>query len=130
MIRNYLAPERDAGAQEEAAALVMLAELLGGNGATSVLGRKLQFETQVAIYTSAFYRGTNYDDTSFGLVIVPVPGVSLQEAEDALDTAVAEFMAEGIDRGAVRADQVADAADRDLRRRIRSRVWPVAMARR
>lgn len=97
VIRTYLAPERDPGAQEEAAALEILSELLGGNGATSVLGRKLQFEEQVAIYTSAFYQGLSYDDTTFGLAIVPVPGVSLQEAEAALDRAVAEFMTEGVD---------------------------------
>jgi len=97
VIRTYLAPERDAGAQEQAAALTMLARLLGGNGATSVLGQKLQFQQQKAIYTSAFYSGLSYDDTSFGLVIVPVPGVSLQEAEDAMDAAVAEFIAEGVD---------------------------------
>jgi len=97
VIRTYLAPERDPGAQQQAAALVMLAELLGGNGATSVLGRKLQFERQTAIYTSAFYQGLSHDDTTFGLVIVPVPGVSLREAEDALDRAVAEFLEEGVD---------------------------------
>ena len=97
VIRSYLAPERDAGAQTEAAALTLLAELLGGNGATSVLGQKLQFEKQTAIYTSAFYSGLSYDDTTFGLVIVPVPGVSLQDAEDQLDAAVAEFMRDGID---------------------------------
>ena len=49
VIRTYLAPERDPGAQEEAAALEILSELLGGNGATSVLGRKLQFEEQVTL---------------------------------------------------------------------------------
>jgi len=97
VIRTYLAPERDSGAQQKAAALTMLAELLGGNGATSVLGQKLQFENQTAIYTSAFYRGLSYDDTTFGLVIVPVPGVSLTEAETALDNAVAAFLKDGVD---------------------------------
>ncbi|MDU8911337.1 pitrilysin family protein [Aestuariicoccus sp. MJ-SS9] len=96
VIRTYLAPERDPGAQETAAALVMLSEILGG-GQTSVLNRKLQFEKQKAVYTSAFYSGVSLDDTSFGLVIVPSQGVSLQEAEDALDTAVAEFLEEGVD---------------------------------
>lgn len=97
VIRSYLAPERDPGAQEEAAALVMLAELLGGKGATSVLGQKLEFEAKKAIFTSAFYSGVSYDDTTFGLIIAPVPGVSLAEAEAALDTAIAEFMEEGVD---------------------------------
>jgi zinc protease len=97
VIRTYLAPERDAGAQEEAAALTLLAEILGGSNATSVLGQKLQFETQTSIYTAAFYSDVSLDDTTFGLVIVPAEGVTLAEAEDALDEAIAEFMAEGVD---------------------------------
>lgn len=96
VIRSYLAPERDPGAQEKAAALSLLSEVLGG-GQTSVLSKKLQFDTQTAVYAGAFYRGLSYDDTSFGLIIVPSEGVPLQEAEDALDQAVAEFLEEGID---------------------------------
>jgi zinc protease len=95
--RTYLAPERDPGAQEKAAALTYLAEILGGSGATSVLGRKLQFETQTAIYTAAYYDGTSLDDGTFGLAVVPAEGVSLAEAEAAMDKAVAEFLDEGID---------------------------------
>ncbi|MEY8119286.1 M16 family metallopeptidase [Falsihalocynthiibacter sp. BN13B15] len=97
VMRTYLAPERNAGAQKNAAALVMLSEILGGTGATSVLGKKLQFDTKNAIYVSAFYEGMSLDETTFGLVMVPVPGVSLDEAEDLLDTAVAEFISEGVD---------------------------------
>lgn len=97
VVRTYLAPERNPGAQEEAAALAILAELLGGNSATSVLGRKLQFEEKKAVYASAFYQGLSLDHGTFALFIVPLPGMSLQEAEDALDQAVAEFMEDGID---------------------------------
>jgi zinc protease len=97
VVRTYLAPERDAGDQREAAALLLLAEVLGGSGQTSVLARKLQFDTQTAVYTSAFYSGTSLDDTTFGLVIVPSEGVGLAEAEAALDRAVAEFLEEGVD---------------------------------
>jgi zinc protease len=100
--RTYLAQERDSGAQEEAAALTILAQLLGGSNFTSVLNNKLQFEDQKAVYTSAFYTGMSLDATTFGLVIVPAEGVSLQEGEDALDQAVAEFIEEGVD-----ADQLA-----------------------
>jgi zinc protease len=57
VVRTYLAPERDPGDQQEAAALTLLAEVLGGTGATSVLGNKLEFEDPVSIYTSAFYSG-------------------------------------------------------------------------
>ena len=91
-----MAPERDPGAQEEAAALTILAEVLGG-GQTSVLTQKLQFEQQKAVYTTAYYGGTSYDDTAFGLVIVPAPGVTLEEAEEALDATLAQFMEDGVD---------------------------------
>ena len=61
------------------------------------MGKALEFETQKAVYTSAFYSGTSYDDTSFGLVIVPAPGRSLPEAEADLDAVLARFMEEGPD---------------------------------
>ncbi|WP_299951764.1 pitrilysin family protein [uncultured Ruegeria sp.] len=93
--RSYLAPERDAGEQEKAAALFLLAELLGGS-TTSYLNEKLQFEQQKVVYTGAFYRGVSLDDTTFDLIVVPAEGVSLQEAEDAMDQAVADFIAEGV----------------------------------
>ncbi|EEE37900.1 peptidase, M16 family [Rhodobacteraceae bacterium KLH11] len=95
--RSYLAPERDAGAQEKAAALFLLAELLGGS-TTSYLNEKLQFDQQVAVYAGAFYRGVSLDDTTFDLLVVPAEGVSLQEAEDAMDAAVADFIAEGVNQ--------------------------------
>ncbi len=93
--RSYLAPERDAGAQEKAAALFLLAELLGGS-TTSYLNEKLQFEQQLVVYTGAFYRGVSLDDTTFDLIVVPAEGVSLQEAEDAMDQVVSDFIAEGV----------------------------------
>ena len=97
VVRTYLAPERDSGDQETAAALALLADVLGGSSATSVMGQALELENPKAVYTSAFYRGLNYDDTTFGLVIVPTPDVSLQEAEDAMDAVVAQFIEDGVD---------------------------------
>lgn len=111
--RSYLAPERDAGDQVTAARLELLAAVLGGDGATSVLGRKLQFETQVALFAGASYDGISLDDTTFSLVIAPRPGVTMQQAEDALDQAIAEFMEQGVDpeqfariKMELRADQI------------------------
>lgn len=97
VIRSYLAPERNPGNQQEAAALTVLAEVLGGNPATSVLGRKLQFDSQIALSTGAFYDGTSVDPQTFGLYVVPAPGVSLAEGEAALDAALVEFLAGRID---------------------------------
>lgn len=94
--RSYIAPERDSGAQEKAAALVLLAELLGG-GTTAFLTEKLQFDTQVAVYSGAFYNPTMLDRTSFDVVVVPAAGVSLEEAEQAMDNALAAFMTTGVD---------------------------------
>lgn len=97
VIRSYLAPERDSDAQEEAAALVLLAELLGGSSFTSVLSSKLMFDDPVSIYVTAGYGGQSLDDTTFGLINVPAPGVSLEQAEADLDAAIVEFMDEGVD---------------------------------
>ncbi|QPM91648.1 M16 family metallopeptidase [Pseudooceanicola algae] len=94
--RTYLAPERDSGAQEEAAALVMLSQLLGG-GQTGYLTEKLVLEQKIAVYTSAYYSATSLDDTVFGTYVVPAPGTSLEEAEAAMDAALASFVEEGVD---------------------------------
>ena len=94
--RNYLAPERDPGDQSTAAALSLLADILGG-GQTSVLTQKLQFETSTAVYSAAFYDGLSLDDSNFGFVVVPSADVTLQAAEDALDQALAGFLETGVD---------------------------------
>ncbi|MCA0041883.1 M16 family metallopeptidase [Celeribacter litoreus] len=97
IMRTYLAQERDPGAQEEAAALVFLAELLGGNSTTSYLAQKLAFEDPKAIYVGAYYDGTSIDDGTFGLIMVPTPELSLEEAEAALDATLASFLEDGVD---------------------------------
>jgi zinc protease len=97
VMRSYLAPERDPGDQAEAAALVFLAELLGGSGPTSLMGRTLQFKEKTALYTSAFYEGISLDDTTFSLIVMPVPDRSLEEAEADMDRMIATFLAEGVD---------------------------------
>ncbi|OED48501.1 zinc protease [Rhodobacteraceae bacterium (ex Bugula neritina AB1)] len=94
--RSYLAPERDSGDQQKAAALFLLAELLGG-GNTSFLANALQFDQQVAVYSGAFYSGSTLDDTAFTLLIVPAEGTSMEQAEAALDSTIARFLEEGVD---------------------------------
>jgi zinc protease len=101
VFRTYLAPERNPGDQKEAAALTILAELLGGSGQTSVLPRALQFDSQIAVYSTAFYDGTSIDTATFGLIVVPAPGVSLAEAEAAMDRVIADFLQTGPDPAAL-----------------------------
>ncbi len=97
LVRMYLAPERDPGAQEEAAALVYLAELLGGSPFTSALGQALQFDTQTAIYTNASYQGASLDDGIFSFAVVPADGVALSAAETAMDETISAFLEAEID---------------------------------
>jgi zinc protease len=99
VIRTYLAPERNPGDQKTAAALTILAELLGGSGITSVLGEALQIDQKIALHVSAFYDGLSLDRSGFGLVVVPAEGVSLADAEAALDDELAAFLTEGPDAG-------------------------------
>ncbi|MEL7277054.1 MAG: pitrilysin family protein [Pseudomonadota bacterium] len=94
--RTYLAPERDSGAQEAAAALTMLAELLGG-GITSYFSQELELDEPVALSAGASYRGMALDETTFSVYIVPTPDVTLKEAEARLDQAIADFLREGVD---------------------------------
>jgi zinc protease len=101
LFRTYLAPERDPGNQKEAAALTILAHLLGGDGQTSVLARALQFDRQVAVYSSAFYDGTGIDDATFGLVVVPAPDVMLETIEADMDAVIADFLKTGPDPAAL-----------------------------
>ncbi|NOR29635.1 MAG: insulinase family protein [Sulfitobacter sp.] len=110
--RSYLAQERDPGDQKTAAALTMLAEILGG-GTTSYLAEKLQFDAQIATYSSAYYQGQSLDDTTFDLAVVPRPDVTLEAAEKAMDAAISTFMKEGVDpeqlkriKAQMRAEQV------------------------
>jgi zinc protease len=100
VVRSYLAPERNTGDQEKAAALTYLAELLGGSATTSVLARALQFDDPKAVYTSAYYDGSSLDPSTFGLVIVPVPDVTLADAEAAMDGVLAKFLTDGVDPAA------------------------------
>lgn len=94
--RSYLAPERDSGAQETAAALTILAEVLG-SGTTSVMAEALQFDSQIATFTGAFYSGMSLDKTTFDVVVVPSEGVTLEEAEAAMDKVLADFLTTGVD---------------------------------
>ena len=100
LMRTYLAPERNPGDQKKAAALSILAQLLGGSGTTSVLARALQFDAKTAVYSSAFYDGTSIDAATFGFVLVPLPGVTLADAEVAMDGVIAKFLKDGADPAA------------------------------
>lgn len=90
VVRDYLAPSRQSGAQKEAASLSLLADLLGGD-ITSHLVQQLQFEEKVALDAGAFYAATGMGPQVFGVFAVPAPGVTLEEVEARLDAAIDSF---------------------------------------
>ena len=95
--RTYLAAERDQGQQREAAALTLLADLIGSDGIQSILGKTLQLDNKKAIYTNAYYNGLSYDDTNFSLIVVPNIDVTLLDIEVELDKVINTFISNGID---------------------------------
>lgn len=94
--RNYLAPVREPGDQAPAAALEVLAQVLG-SGITSVMAQELQLAQGIALDAGAYYSDVAVDPQSFGVYVVPKPGVDLAEAEARLDELIARFIEEGPD---------------------------------
>ncbi len=97
VIRTYAAPQRKAGDQKQAAALVLFAELLGGSGVTSFMGQRMQLEQKISLNQAAFYDGVSLDPTSFGIYAVPAPGVGLTKLEAEMDATLAAFLETGVD---------------------------------
>ena len=95
VMRQYLVPSRVSGDPADAAALTLLAEVLGGSGVTSRLARALEVDEGLAISTGAFYSGLSLDATSFGVFAVPAAEVSLADAEAGIDRVLARLAAEG-----------------------------------
>ena len=95
--RFYLAPQRRAGDQKEAAALLVLADVLGGERITAIMSRDLTGAQGNALAAGASYSGTGISEQVFGVYIVPKPGVDRAEAEASLDAVIARFLEEGPD---------------------------------
>ncbi|MFC5419156.1 M16 family metallopeptidase [Bosea eneae] len=86
---TYVSPQRD-----EAFALELAAEILGG-GTTSRLYRKLCVEEELAAGAGAYFMGSMVDRSAFQLSVSPRPGVEMAALEAGLDVALAAFIAEG-----------------------------------
>ncbi len=94
MIRTVLAAERDPGAQEDAAALTVLAALLGGSSQTSYLAQELMLPG-TALWAGASYDGLSLDRTEFMLSMIPADDTTPEDAEAALDETLAQFLTDG-----------------------------------
>ena len=93
--RSYLAPSHHTAAPGESEALETLAHFLGG-GQTSLLYRKLVLEEKKAVAAGAYYMSAAFDDSRFGLYVVPAPGAPLAELDAAVDRVLDAFLAEGV----------------------------------
>jgi zinc protease len=101
--RTYLAPERDSGAQEKAAALTVLARswaavrpAIWPTGCNSTPRPRSTPAPSIA--------ARRWMTTTFDVIAVPAPGVTLEALEVAVDEALADFLAEGF--GEDRLDRV------------------------
>ncbi|TCT06007.1 zinc protease [Aquabacter spiritensis] len=94
--RTYLVPSYRTATGREAEALDLAAQILGG-GQTGRLYRELVVGQELAAGTGAWYQGTSYDATRFGVSAAPRPGVSLETLEKAMTGVVERFVAEGPD---------------------------------
>ena len=90
--RVFLVPSYTTGAPGEAETLEVLAHVLGG-GPSSVLYDSLVVEQKVAVNAGAYYMGSALDDTRFWVFATPGPDVSLEQLDDAIDTALEKFAA-------------------------------------
>ncbi len=93
--RYYLVPSSSSAAAGESEALEVLAHILG-RGSNSRLYRSLVFGQAIAVNAGASYDGTALDATRLSVYVTPKPGISLTQAEEALDAVLAEVTDKGI----------------------------------
>ena len=91
LVRSYLAPTLRDGLLR-AAALEALADVLG-DGLNSRLQQALVANGGPAVGAGAWYSGDSRDYAELSVFVAPKPGVSLAEAEAAMDRVLAEFLA-------------------------------------
>ena len=101
-VRSYRAPSLQAGIAggdpatlKEAAALTVLADVLGG-GLTSRLYKTLVMEKKLADSARASYRPVQRYEASFSVVAQPHDGVEVKKIEQAVDGVLEKFLRDGI----------------------------------
>jgi zinc protease len=87
--RLYLVPSATTTAPGEAAALDVLAQLMG-SGSNSYLYRALVVDRPLAVSASASYQGTSLDPSQFSISASPRPGVEFAAVEQIIDGVIAD----------------------------------------
>ena len=123
MRRYWVVPQYASGTANDAEALDLLAEILGG-GVRSRLYQELVVRQGIAQSVSAWYRGTALDPTSFSVGGTPRAPASLTELEAAIDAEIDRIAKEGIGEA-----ELQRAKDRLVRNMIYARDSQSTMAR-
>src|SRR5215831_17232635 len=89
--RFYLVPSATSAAPGEAAALDVLAQLMG-SGSNSYLYRALVVDRPLAVSASAAYSGTSLDPSQFSISASPRPGVEFSAVEQIIDSVIADVV--------------------------------------
>ena len=98
--RIHLVPSYRTARPGEAEALEVLAFLLGG-GQTSILFKTLVMQDKIAVGAGTHYMGTALDETRFFIYAVPVPGVSLETLDAAIEAIIVKLAKVGFDEAAI-----------------------------
>ncbi len=93
--RMYVAPAYPRAKNGEAHALEVFAQAFG-DGATSLLYRKLVVEERIATWAGAWYDGNNRDYGTIGIYATPAPGVSMEKLEARIDALISEVLKNGL----------------------------------
>ena len=93
--RSYLVPSFSKAKGNEAAALDVLTDIMGGN-ASARLSKRLVDKEKVAHETGAFYSGDEMDYGKIVLYAAAALGSDLSRAEDVLNKVVADVIEKGV----------------------------------
>jgi zinc protease len=94
-LRFYPAPSQAEAGPRAAAALDVLAEILGG-GTTSRLYQSLVVRDKVATAVESWYDGSNLDAGDFGVYALPRLGGNLADSEKAIAVEIARLLKDGV----------------------------------
>ena len=93
--RKWIAPSYNVGDRTDAYALSIFEQIVG-SGSTSKLYRALVVDRKVAASVSASYSYASISYSSFNISLTPSPGVTPQEAAQALEEELEKLLTDGI----------------------------------
>ena len=93
--RSYIVPSFTTAASNEAAALDVLTDILGGN-VSARLSKRLVVNEKIAQEAGAFYSGDEMDYGKLVVYAAATPGSDLVRAEQAIDQVISDVIEKGV----------------------------------